>query len=121
MAEIEEKQEDISPHGTNASEDSPQQMEKEYDAIRAPRSTTQSRANSRPVSLRSISRVRSQNGYGCDDQDSENAVDAETQTEKDPYEVGWEDGDNDPLNPRRKSKAMKWLIVIICSMASLCV
>lgn len=34
---------------------------------------------------------------------------------KDPYEVGWDDGDNDPMNPRSMTKARKWFIVFITS------
>jgi hypothetical protein len=45
----------------------------------------------------------------------------EAAPEKDPYEVRWEDGDNDPLNPRSRSMAKKWLVVLIVSASSLCV
>lgn len=41
--------------------------------------------------------------------------------EADPYEVHWDGGDDDPLNPRSMSKARKWVIVIIVSASSLCV
>lgn len=104
-------------------------IEKEWLPIRAAVSRKNSlppgsRSSSRPNSIRSMSRVRSQNGYSCDNHDetdSENTADPEAAAEKDPYEVGWDDGENDPLNPRSKSKVMKWLIVIICSLSSLCV
>ena len=36
------------------------------------------------------------------------------------FEVSW-DGEDDPLNPKRMSKARKWLIVSIISMCSTCV
>jgi len=36
------------------------------------------------------------------------------------FEVGW-DGDNDPMNPKSKSLAQKWLIVLILAASSLCV
>lgn len=36
------------------------------------------------------------------------------------YEVSW-DGDQDPMNPKRMSKARKWLIVLILSACSSCV
>lgn len=95
----------------------------------APIRPTQSRSivartasrGSRPLSLH---RTRSQNGYGCDDNQSvdNDAADVEQgNEEKDPYEVGWEDGENDPMNPKNKKKAMKWVIVLICATASLCV
>lgn len=43
------------------------------------------------------------------------------QAEKDSYEVGWDGGESDPMNPRSKSKAMKWSIVLICCVLPLCV
>ena len=36
------------------------------------------------------------------------------------FEVQW-DGDSDPSNPRSRSQARKWLIVLIVSSSSLCV
>lgn len=73
------------------------------------------------ASMREVDRIRSQNGYGVEDeQRDENAAEA-GQPEKDPYEVGWEDGDNDPLCPRSFSKARKWLIVAIVAAGSLTV
>lgn len=68
-----------------------------------------------------MDRVRSQNGYGvADEQRGDGAVEAGP-SEKDPYEVGWDDGDNDPLCPRSFNKARKWLIVLICAGGSLTV
>lgn len=61
----------------------------------------------------SLERYRSQNGYGVSDEHAEPAVPTYSQ-EKDPFEVGWDDGDNDPLCPRSFTKARKWLIVLIC-------
>ncbi|RFU74475.1 major facilitator superfamily transporter [Trichoderma arundinaceum] len=72
-------------------------------------------------SMRQVDRIRSQNGYGVsDDQRNDKAVE-EGQPEKDPYEVGWDNGDNDPLCPRSFSKARKWLIVFIVAGGSLTV
>lgn len=134
MADLEEKQDEDTRQGTHTSASSIDDVhdtndhptEKEWLPIRAQDSrsqVTRSRPNSRPASLHSVSRSRSQNGYGCDDHESEsdNIGDTEAQAEKDPFEVGWEDGDNDPLNPRSKSKLVKWSIVILCSLSSLCV
>lgn len=68
-----------------------------------------------------LDRTRSQNGYGVsDEQRGEKALEA-GQPETDPYEVGWDDGDNDPLCPRSFNKARKWLIVLICACGSLTV
>lgn len=101
----------------------------QWAAIRSPGTTSlvapRSRAGTKPASSRSLSRTRSQNGYGCDDQD-EDDEDAQVNvgqghSEKDPFEVGWEDGENDPMNPRSRSTIRKWLIVLICSASALCV
>ncbi|KAL7955510.1 major facilitator superfamily domain-containing protein [Trichoderma compactum] len=62
-----------------------------------------------------LDRMRSQNGYGVSD-----AVEAGL-PEADPYEVGWDDENNDPLCPRSFNKARKWLIVLICACGSLTV
>lgn len=100
-----------------------------------------SRETLRAASLR---RERSNNGYGVDELDVdaspglEEAQDANrkssillengagsnnrTEAEKiDPYEVRWEGGDSDPLNPRSMSLLRKWVIVGITSFGSLCV
>jgi hypothetical protein len=80
-----------------------------------------------PTSLRSISRTRSNNGYGCDNpEDTDGSGDFEggdggVQVEKDPYEVKWEGGDNDKMNPRSLGLGRKWVVVLIVSASSLCV
>jgi hypothetical protein len=121
MADLNETQKDMdsSPDGTE------HEPEKEWAPIRPEESRTgrtQSRPGSKAASLHSMQRTRSQNGYGCDDDNEENSRDEEQgEEEKDPFEVGWEDGENDPMNPRSKSKAAKWAIVVICSLSSFCV
>lgn len=77
---------------------------------------------------RSISRARSNNGYGCDDleessQTSGPAAGGQQRNgaEKDPFEVSWDGGDGDPLCPRSMPRAKKWLIVAITSFGSFCV
>lgn len=102
---------------------------KDFEPISTSASKAASRSNSharnRPISLRSLSRARSNNGYGCDDvQDSsqEELGDVEVGgQEKDPWEVRWDGGDNDPANPRSMTMARRWIIVIIVSASSLCV
>ncbi len=97
--------------------------EKEYASITRPELSSTTRTASRATSFRSsLGRMRSQNGYGCEDEDddSEEQV-AEPGREKDPFEVGWDGGDNDPMNPRSKNKGMKWVIVVICAVSSFCV
>ena len=68
----------------------------------------------------SISRTRSNNGYGCDEGTEDNVVprvgdDLETHAVavKDPFEVHWDGGDNDPMNPRSLSMARKWVVVAV--------
>ncbi|EQB46179.1 Efflux pump atB [Colletotrichum gloeosporioides] len=71
-------------------------------------------------SLRSLSRNRSNNGYGVDDLDSSDDSPSQ-EPEKDPFEVSFEGGDSDPMCPRSMSKLRKWVIVSIVSLASTCV
>ena len=47
----------------------------------------------------------------------EEAVPQETENK---FEVTW-DGDDDPMNPKSRTLARKWLIVLICASCSLCV
>jgi hypothetical protein len=80
---------------------------------------TVSRTTSR---ARSLSRLRSNNGYGCDDHDGDTtSPEPEPDKEKDPFEVEWDGGDNDPMCPRKFGTLRKWVIVCIVSFASLCV
>lgn len=73
----------------------------------------------------SLRQMRSQNGYGCNEAplgDVEQGAAREVkEQEKLDFEVVWEDGDRDPLNPRSWSKAWKWFIVMLCSITSGCV
>lgn len=83
---------------------------------------TSSRVSAR--TSRSLSRARSNNGYGVDEEDPAHDTEASTEgelPEKDPFEVGWDGGDNDPMCPRRFPALRKWAIVGIVSFASLCV
>ncbi|KAH7175600.1 major facilitator superfamily transporter [Dactylonectria macrodidyma] len=81
--------------------------------------TRASAVASRPSTSEGLSRAVSHNGYSCEDAGG-SSDDAAT-TEKDPHEVGWDNGDEDPECPRSFSSARKWTIVIIVSMASFCV
>lgn len=91
------------------------------------------RTRSSGVSTRSsLSRVRSHNGYGCDDLDEPGSSEedsggdpekgeASQAREKDPFEVGFEGGNADPWCPRSMRPARKWAIVGLTSMGSFCV
>lgn len=101
---------------------------KEFAPISTPRIVNRNNSQARrPISLRSLSRSRSNNGYGCDEQgDSteviDNNVEAGIQRDgNDPFEVRWDGGESDPMNPRSMAHARKWAVVIIVSASSLCV
>lgn len=84
------------------------------------------RTGSRARSSKSLGRTRSNNGYGCDDMgdDDDDEPAGLTETEppaRDPFEVGWENGDQDPLCPRSMKTWRKWTIVLITSCGSFCV
>lgn len=119
MADLEKYSDDKLSTMADDSDDLPST---EFAAISNGPSKVNSRSNSQI--RRPLSRTRSNNGYGCDE-NTESAEDLEggidTVIEKDPFEVHWENGDNDPLNPRSMSIARKWLVVIIVSASSLCV
>ncbi|KUI53069.1 putative drug/proton antiporter YHK8 [Cytospora mali] len=107
--------------------------ETRYESIRPHTGASATRTTSRPIgrtqsgrSMRSISHVRSHNGYGCDDLDEssdETANDVEAQPrEKDPFEVGFDGGGpDDPWYPRNMSTMRKWMIVALTSLGSFCV
>ena len=121
-----EKSKDIESNMDN-SDDTTNSPEKEWAPIRPQESrsrATLSKPASRASSTHSMSRQRSHNYWSCDeniDNDGEDEYRERGEQEKDPFEVGWEGGDKDPMNPRNKSITSKWAIVLICSLASFCV
>ncbi|KZF22519.1 MFS general substrate transporter [Xylona heveae TC161] len=61
--------------------------------------------------------------YGCStpaDVEDPNAEPESPEAAEKEFEVQW-DGDQDPLNPRSFQTGRKWIITIICSLASFCV
>lgn len=63
-------------------------------------------------------------GYSCHTADEEGVENASGNEEGEAYEsraftVGWDE--NDPMNPRNINTFRRWIIVIICSLGSLCV
>ena len=80
--------------------------------------------------LSTLRRERSNNGWGVDDIE-EDAAGAggviapynhpAAAEDVDPFEVGWEGGDADPLCPRAMPQWRKWVIVGITSVGSFCV
>src|SRR5277367_6456192 len=70
---------------------------------------TGSKPASRASSTHSMSRQRSHNYWSCDENIDNHGEDSDGERgeEKDAFEVGWEDGERDPMNPRSKSKIAK--------------
>ncbi|OHX01268.1 major facilitator superfamily transporter [Colletotrichum incanum] len=104
---------------SNPDNESPTDLEDSgFEPIRTgARSGTRSSRHSR-----SLSRPRSHNGYSCDDyQHGDDSPQREVIEKEDPYEVGFDGGDSDPMSPRSMSKFKKWLVVSIVSCASFCV
>ncbi|KAA8635154.1 hypothetical protein SMACR_06112 [Sordaria macrospora] len=84
--------------------------------------------------LSHISRSRSNNGFGVDDLEDEAEKEeeadeeaaaregaGETVDEEKRFEVGWEGGDSDPLNPRSLATWRKWIIIGVLSVGSFAV
>lgn len=78
------------------------------------------------TSSRPVERSWSLNdGYSCHTADEEaggqspDAVQGGDLDESSAFVVGWDE--NDPKNPRNFNTVRRWIIVIICSMGSLCV
>lgn len=123
MVDLNEKDEKITESNSDPSVES--FASKEFAPI-SPAKTPKPIPGSRPSTSRTITRTRSNNGYGCDDPTDSSDENKggngleEGQPEKDEFEVHWE-GDHDPLNPKSFSMARKWLIVIIVSASSMCV
>ncbi|KAK2591490.1 hypothetical protein QQS21_010810 [Conoideocrella luteorostrata] len=93
-------------------------------------STTISRTMSSVSAAPALDRIRSHNGYSVDNEGEDTAANDGGEAQeaknssggpKDPYEVGWDGGDDDPLCPRSFSKGRKWMITFIVSHVSLCV
>lgn len=86
-------------------------------------SPTRARANDTPDLARTDSKVQRVDDSNSSDTgaDVEDKGPADQPAEKDPFEVGWNDGVNDPLNPRGFTLARKWLIVSITAICSFCV
>jgi hypothetical protein len=82
-------------------------------------------AVSRTTTRGSTRRYGGQDGYSIfsseEDELQESGSDHEEIDEQAKYEVTWDGGDADPLNPRRFGHLRKWWIVLVLSASSLCV
>lgn len=105
---------DVEKRSTNSGTISPERNEPTFAPIQ---STTQATRTRSQASI-NLSRCQSQNGYSCNPFHNEPSDD---ELEKDPFEVGWENGDNDISCPRSLDKMRKWVIVTIVASASFCV
>jgi len=117
---MEEKHEGSTLAPTERSESGSLPRTKEFEPINTFSKTNSgpgSQTLNRTTSLHSIARTRSQNGYGCDEEESD---ELEQTTSHDPFEVKW-DGVDDHMNPRNWKRIRKWLVVIIVSASSVCV
>jgi hypothetical protein len=77
---------------------------------------------------RSLSRARSNNGYGVDEEYHHSNDGADTAAgasdepaAKDEFEIGWDNGFDDPACPRSFPILKKWLITLIVSQCAFCV
>jgi hypothetical protein len=117
---MEEKREGSNP--SRESHDSDVEANQEFVPIstRPVSRVTSTQQVVRRTTTRASSRYHGGNdGYSVfeeSDQDLEREESAEQA-----FEVQWEGGDADPLNPRRMSRLRKWLIVLVISASSLCV
>jgi hypothetical protein len=104
--------------GSNISASESPSTDVEEPPVPVPVTRRVSRASSTGESL---GRVRSYNAYGCDSDVEWEDMGLPREGEvRDPFLVGWE-GPDDPMNPRSRSLAVKWIIVLINSSAALCV
>jgi hypothetical protein len=78
---------------------------------------------SRPQTLHTARSERSyggEDGYSCFREDGPDPEAGSNEAEEKRFEVKW-DGDDDPMNPRNRRKARKWMIVLIMASSALCV
>lgn len=90
------------------------------------KSPAQTNEDNRLRASRSIERSWSLNdGYSCHtgDEESGEKIDEEAKVTgaEDPPEFVVAFDENDPMNPRNMSTPRRWLVVIICSLGSICV
>jgi hypothetical protein len=120
--------------GTTPSRSSTDSSTPGFEPIRTTPAPTSRSTPGRRLSAETIDtlrRERSNNGWGCDDIEADAAGTGGAvapynhpgpgEVEKDPYEVGWEGGDSDPLCPRSLPTWRKWVVIGIASTGSFCV
>lgn len=114
---------DTAHEGENKTGPGPQDQEKttgsdtDFEPIRGQRRLSAD-------TIRTLRRERSNNGWGVDDIEAGDAGESTSPDNRevpDPFEVGWDGGDSDPLCPRSMPTWRKWLIIGITSIGSFCV
>ncbi|EAW13822.1 MFS transporter [Aspergillus clavatus NRRL 1] len=100
-----------------------EELDRTFAPISAPVATDNERSQKlQRTTSSAIERSWSLNdGYSCHtaEEEAEEKVNQPDESAEDAFVVGW-DAD-DPMNPRNMNKFQRWLIVVICSMGSLCV
>ncbi|KAF9884709.1 hypothetical protein FE257_001338 [Aspergillus nanangensis] len=114
----------ISTSGVNEPEKSDDELENTFAPIQVPITDDERMHRLQSTTSRPVERSWSLNdGYSCHTADEEIAETVSRGggdgAEASELVVGWEE--NDPLCPRNFNTARRWLIVVICSMGSLCV
>lgn len=101
-----------------------------FEAIRPATTATAPRHRLSSETVSTLRRERTNNGWGVDDLEEDGAGSGSViapynlpspSAEHDPFEVGWDGGDSDPLCPRSMPTWRKWLIIAITSVGSFCV
>ncbi|KAE8144642.1 major facilitator superfamily domain-containing protein [Aspergillus avenaceus] len=101
------------------------EIDSTFAPIHAPAADGEQMQRLHPTSSRPVERSWSLNdGYSChtaDEEDPENAPreEAREMDGSSAFIVNWDE--NDPMNPRNFNILRRWMVVIICSLGSLCV
>ena len=122
-----EEKSQVDPTGPFAGGKEQNDSEKAFKPVKARAERTEGTGSGQTPPSRSYSLHTTRSygdGYGYTSfGDGEEPRVADGEQDGDPekqFEVQW-DGDNDPMNPRSRSKPRKWLVVLLVSTSSLCV
>jgi hypothetical protein len=117
-----------SERSTEEAQEQESQRGEEWDRTFAPINASVATNNERPQKLQRTTSSTIERSWSLNDGYSCHTVDEEAEgksnqpgeaADGDEFVVGWDD--NDPMNPRNMNKLRRWLIVVICSLGSLCV
>ncbi|GFG24461.1 transcription activator of gluconeogenesis acuK [Aspergillus udagawae] len=117
-----------SEKSTEEAQEQETQRGEEWDRTFAPINASVATNNERPQKLQRTTSSTIERSWSLNDGYSCHTVDEEAEgksnqpgeaADGDEFVVGWDD--NDSMNPRNMNKLRRWLIVVICSLGSLCV